>query len=515
MDRPEDCTAICAANPEIPGCSVVTTPAPKCPEKCCQEQNSKCLSCQACLSEEDYCADNRDVEGCDAVCCELGCSKECSRAPLPDIVVGRECRWQVVDNQYTAFRPTILEANVERDCPFADKFMLHVESCEKCAAQHKPCNNTYMACGGCCGTPWHAILGLGVNTYHTCDEIKHYFKEKNQCTLDMKDPTAITDDNAQSTVVDSGGFKVGVQNGSQPSVIDSGIIREGCNTSVTKLECKKIPFTLKFECDDCQNKGAPRLLDKCCDECVRWAASLDGHPGIDPAVQPYVWCSGCNSTTIESGNPAFPPMTWRGASKYTEYTYEKAHERVEAFITDEVCSLLAPECPATTPKPRLLRGLSEEGAADSSEEDAADKTQEAKTGQCFSAGNCAKYNETELGGAGDRRLSTPLSTDSTDLSPSVFCKEFDFDSYDEVPVPEKMKMRVAPAKVAGSDEVDHNAPTDAPVQEADTPQPTPQPAAVPVPSPLPEAPAETDFAASPGQSVFIGIVMLFTAFHGI
>merc|ERR1711908_58100 len=131
---------------------------------------------------------------------------------------------------------------------------MHIDSCELCAAQHQPCDNTYMACGGCCGTPWHKILGLGINTFHTCTELKTYFKEKNSCSVELAEPTQEeidNDDTDESTVVASGGLTMVVEDAEQPKVIDEGILNEGCKTNVTKLECTRIPLSLKFECDDC------------------------------------------------------------------------------------------------------------------------------------------------------------------------------------------------------------------------------------------------------------------------
>lgn len=467
-EKPEECRETCLAKPDIPGCGAVpTTPKPACLEKskCCQEQNSKCLSCQACQTEEEYCQDHRDVEGCAAICCELGCSSICRMDPLKPIVVERECKWQVVDNQYKAFRPTILEADVEKDCPFEEKFMMNIDSCRECAAQHKPCDDTYMACGGCCGTPWHTILGLGVSTYHTCDQIKGYFKEKNKCELEMRTPTQEEVDNPQSAVVASGGISATIEDAEQPKVIETGILRENCTVGVTKLACKKIPLSIKFECDDCTTKGAPKLLDKCCDKCVAWAASLDGHPKIDPEIQPFVWCSGCNSTKIYAQDPRFPPMRWHGASKYAEYTEKKADEAVEQFIEKEVCGLLAPDCSATsTPQPQ--HGFLAETSTSAPRRMA--ETQAER--KCLpSTGVCAGYNLTAADA--DRRLSQfDMNKEVTEIpsarAPTVMCAEMNFADYTKVNMSE---WRFDPATTAEEDVTRVDPPTDSPVKPSVSP----------------------------------------------
>merc|ERR1712232_657868 len=66
----------------------------------------------------------------------------------------------------------------------------HVKQCEQCADLHRPCEDQYMACGGCCGTPWHKMLGFDINTHHTCPEIKQFFKIRNSGVMECEEAEA-------------------------------------------------------------------------------------------------------------------------------------------------------------------------------------------------------------------------------------------------------------------------------------------------------------------------------------
>jgi hypothetical protein len=387
-------------------------------------------------------------------------------------------------------------------------------------------------------------LGLSINTHHTCDEIKDYYRTKNSATVECIEPTQeeIDNDDDENTVVDSGVTMV-VDDGPEPDVIDFGILYDECKTDVTKLACKKIPFALKFECDDCGNKGAPRLLEKCCDKCMAWAKSLKNHEGINEDIHPYVWCSGCNATKIDPVNPKYPSMLWDGAPKYVNYTYEKAYDAVEDFIEKEVCGLLSPECPEATPAatpmpdfvqtsnaPRLLRGLSSEDGSPASEDGAS-----TANGTClnYMGGNCAAYDKTPA-----RRLSE--SVDVPPKAPSVMCEAFDFDYYKEAvpeptPEPSPDKSNEQPATVNEDSTASHESPDatpespdaapespdatpESPDATPDSPDDTPtteeagsEPSPHPSPSPVPamQLPSEADAALYQGPCFSVSISFVY------
>lgn len=128
------------------------------------------------------------------------------------------------------------------------------------------------------------------------------------------------------------------------TLLEWGIIKDKCTTDVNQVMCEQVPFKFTFHCDDCNNKGSPTLLDKCCTKCVEWIESLPNNSNIPPHVRPHAWCSGCNVTHVTSAIPGMPPFPWPAHAKYVNYTEAKADEGILDYIEDNVCSLLTPAC---------------------------------------------------------------------------------------------------------------------------------------------------------------------------
>lgn len=393
--KPDSCAEICRDNPSISGCT----------STCCQAQTAECLACQAGLTPPEYCKDNRAVDGCDAVCCSQGCGGECTKKETGVLTSTRTCRTKVKNQEHEVRRPRILEMNVEKDCPFDKWFEQNVEICGDCSKFHQPCNDTYMACGGCCGTPWHSLLGININTEHSCDEIKELFLKVNSVTQECEEE-------AEDDQTPRG----------RPSFVDkapgkfwkSEVITAECKAGIREVSCAQAPLKVKFECDDCQNQGSPVLMGKCCDRCVEFAHSLDVDDGSIPDfVKPIVWCSGCNSTKIHPSNPDWPSKDWPEHAKYANYTEAVADEIVLTFIEEEICSLMRPTCPAApTDAGRRLDFLAGRGL-------------EATPDCLSSAGECNEtVEEKRLEELSSQQIGRRLSVELEGFEPEGDCDHF-------------------------------------------------------------------------------------------
>lgn len=223
--------------------------------------------------------------------------------------------------------------------------------CELCSASHSPCNNSHAACGGCsCSDPdypdflLHFMKKLGANnsmmTHLTCDYIKRAFKEPNYNVIDCTDDKLDPEGNISAIRVD-------VDDAYDNDTLASGIFRGGCEAHPRKIGCDKTPFMLKFECDDCVNKGSPWMLSKCCEKCKEFVDGLESNPSIPNNTLPIAFCSGCDSThyTFEhSPMPDWPPAPWSDHRLYRKYTEAKAMKTYDDYIEDNICSEMTPPC---------------------------------------------------------------------------------------------------------------------------------------------------------------------------
>jgi len=261
-------------------------------------------------------------------------------------------------------------------------------------------------------------MDLAINTHHTCDEIKGYFKVKNYVNVECEEAT---DENKDT----DGNFEITPMEPNTSKVVDEGELETNCSTKVEKLDCDQIPVKMKFECDDCGNKGAPDLLDQCCDKCVAWAAKAERGeiPGIPSNIKPFIFCSGCNVTHVEPLDPLFAAnelfwFPWEGASRYTSYTEEAADAGVEKFIEEKVCSLLSPTCSTgTTSSPGFLSSTTS-------------PQRPCLTGE---GGTCAAWDDPSLVSEevsdGGRRLAEERRLIEM-RGKNVVCANMDFDKYE-------------------------------------------------------------------------------------
>lgn len=152
---------------------------------------------------------------------------------------------------------------------------------------------------------------------------------------------------------------------------------EQCNLTLKKYDCPKVPVRLDFECNQC-NKGSPRLLKKCCDECVRFAQSSKLANLTD--ILPFVVCNGCDTKVIFM--PSHDPkkaaketdpdtkyweswvanggktMTWFAANGYQDYSETVAQANMDSWIETNICKAFEPEtCGADHKYPHVRRLL--------------------------------------------------------------------------------------------------------------------------------------------------------------
>lgn len=259
-----------------------------------------------------------------------------------EVEVESSCKYHVLDQTIDIHHPSIFQADIEKQCLYAWNGEDHLRICEKCASEHRPCEDQYTACGGCHCATWDG--SLKVNEVHSCKEIKSYFNTKNSKTVECS--------NATNEEVSSGTIDVQVQH-HEPSpemqnVLLQGIIRGGCTANLDKVYCQKTPTILAFDCTGC-NMGVPGLLSKCCDKCLEWKSGLDKDALIGDDVKAFGWCQGCDATYVQAPGSAYK-HPWPHADKYAGATNKKALTAMDLFVDTEICSKLNHKCDAASSK---------------------------------------------------------------------------------------------------------------------------------------------------------------------
>jgi hypothetical protein len=297
------------------------------------------------VPKDEFCKTNPKVDGC--------CDSICQQEKWGSLTSEKKCRTRVRNQVAKVHRPVFLEMNIEKDCPINEWFMHNIELCEKCSKYHQPCSNTHMACGGCCGTPWHSQLGLNINVEHTCEDIQAIFLATNSYTAECEFEEVDDDSEAgEITFEDETPLKHWLDE----------VITAKCTSDINQVVCQKSPLKVKFECDDCQNQGSPVLMKKCCDRCVEFAENLASNTKIPDFVKPIVWCSSCDDEYIyPEDREKFSPMPWDDHVLYAQYTEAKADEQFLGYIKDEICPSMKRACPAA--EDRRLRGQSDQNSS--------------------------------------------------------------------------------------------------------------------------------------------------------
>jgi len=234
------------------------------------------------------------------------------------------CEWKVLQQELVAFAPTILAMDVEGSCPRSKNAVAHFNQCEDCARLHKPSQNQFAICQGCCGTLHDADGGrLAVQAGASCDELKAYYSLKNSHALKYGSDSNSGLGHVKATV--------------ESAAWNSSNVEQHCAASVERLNTT-VPSKLKFQCDAC-NIGSPHLLQQCCDRCMEFAEGNDMQALARGGLIAYVWCSGCDTDSVRSRRGAhytFPFSHLR--PKYSSRTEAQADANISKWVEDNVCS---------------------------------------------------------------------------------------------------------------------------------------------------------------------------------
>jgi hypothetical protein len=254
------------------------------------------------------------------------------------------CPWKVTSADITVNNPIIQQSNPGRDCDFPKNGLLHLDTCEQCAKAHVPCNNTFMACAGCCEDGSTIAL-----REHDCNDVKDYFRWQNTCPLKLM--TASLEEEPDTSAV----LRPVIEDHSPAKVLEEGTVNTNCSVAVQEFKCPKIPAIVEFDCMQC-NIGSGDLMAKCCNECVRFSTS-ETLANVT-MIEPFVVCKGCETQTINipwKGKVIQQP--WVHAGKYDDYSRQSQEDRMDKWVDKKICSKLAQDTCENPPRKsgRLLR----------------------------------------------------------------------------------------------------------------------------------------------------------------
>jgi len=266
-----------------------------------------------------------------------------------------QCSFVVTQTRLAVERPRIQDANVGQQCNRAEYGIVHHRVCDKCGDEHDPCGNKFTSCRGCCNSPGkHVPL-----REQSCPLIKKYFSRheaREMCKVQLRPAKDGEILDKEPDIVE----QVGTTD--KDAVFHEKKLEVECGVDVAQYNCSKVPAQVDFECNQC-NKGNPRLLKECCDECVRFAQSskLANLTGI----LPFVVCKGCDTKVIFM--PSHDPkkaaketdpdtkyweswvsnggetMIWYAAGGYQDYSETVAQANMDRWIETNICNAFEPE----------------------------------------------------------------------------------------------------------------------------------------------------------------------------
>jgi hypothetical protein len=247
------------------------------------------------------------------------------------------CPWKVTSGDITVNNPVIRQANPGRDCDYLNNAALHMDTCEQCGKAHVPCNNTFMACAGCCQPDSTIAL-----REHDCDDVKDYFRWQNECPLKLM--TADLEEEPDTSAI----LQPVIVEHSPAKVLAEGNLTTSCSVTVQNFKCPKIPAIVEFDCMQC-NIGSADLMAKCCNECVRFSTS-ETLANVT-MIEPFVVCKGCQTQTINipwKGKVIQQP--WVHAGKYDDYSRQSQEDRMDKWVDKKICSKLAKDTCENPPR---------------------------------------------------------------------------------------------------------------------------------------------------------------------
>jgi hypothetical protein len=280
-----------------------------------------------------------------------------------------QCAFVVTVTQLSVERPRIQDANVGHQCNRTVEGRVHDDVCEMCGKEHNPCGNKFTSCRGCCASPSkHVPL-----REQSCPLIKKYFSREEAregCKVNLRPPINGEILDKEPDVVE----KVGTTD--KDEAFFKKTLEVDCDVDVGQYNCPKVPAKVDFECNQC-NKGSPRLLKECCDECVRFAQSSKLANLTD--ILPFVVCSGCDTEIIfmpsrdpkKAAQETDPDtkyweswvsnggetMTWYAAGGYQNYSETVAQANMDRWIEANICKAFEPETCDDREYPRNRRLL--------------------------------------------------------------------------------------------------------------------------------------------------------------
>jgi len=265
-------------------------------------------------------------------------------ATVEPITKSLSCPWKVTSGDITVNDPIIQQSNPGRDCDYLKNGLLHMQTCEQCGKAHVPCNNTFMACAGCCQSGSDIAL-----REHDCDDVKDYFRWQNTC------PVKLISANLEEEPDTSAKLQPVIVDHSPAKVLAKGTLNTSCSVDVQEFKCPKIPAIVEFDCMQC-NVGSGDLMAKCCNECVRFSTS-ETLANLT-MIEPFVVCKGCQTQTINiPWKGKVIQQTWVHAGKYDDYSRQSQEDRMDKWVDKKICSKLAKDTCKDPPRKsgRLLR----------------------------------------------------------------------------------------------------------------------------------------------------------------
>lgn len=177
-------------------------------------------------------------------------------------------------------------------------------------------------------------------THFDCDYVKQAYKNPNYNVVNCTDDGNVEEGNISAIREDA-------PDAYSEEELASGVIWEGCTLRPHKIGCRRVPILIKFECDDCINKGSPWMMTQCCSKCKQFVDGLESNPLIPSNVRPIGFCSGCDSENITfeaSPMPNWAPAAWPDHRRFKAYTEESALEEYDRHVETHICTHLTPHC---------------------------------------------------------------------------------------------------------------------------------------------------------------------------
>lgn len=234
-----------------------------------------------------------------------------------------ECRTKASRNQnWDVKRPASLIADIGGPCPYSSHGTDHNSVCNQCGDLHHPCDGKFVGCKGC--HPPEVLESI------SCDSMAVWIMKENACKVaqvsaeewtdqkDLDEATNIT----ENDVVKDASFV----NGSET------VITTGCSLDVADEKWRKlpkVPALLYYQCKQC-DKGSPKLLNDCCQQCVKFSQSKHATYGD---LLGFTVCQGCQINTM---NIDGTEVDWEWKGQYDNYSEHSQRTALYGWVKEEL-----------------------------------------------------------------------------------------------------------------------------------------------------------------------------------